>query len=1073
VEEEEEAGEPEIKPLSLAELGLSEEEIAALQQEEGGEPAAPAPAPEEPAEPVADMTAEEEEAAALFDFPEPSAVEEEEEAGEPEIKPLSLAELGLSEEEIAALQQEEGGEPAAPAQAEPPAEVEAEEDLEIEPFSLEGFGFDSDTETGEVSEAEPAAEYIDEDDVGLTPFSLDNLDISGEGDEFEAAEEEKAEPEPAPVSSPSRSKAPETQLLDDVDIQPFSLDDLGLDDTTPFNLSDIEDSSDRLSLTADELSSLDDLGGLVSSVPGASATRRLDIPEETMPDTGDPALDKLIVLGQRQGFVDLTDIINVVEDPVAESERIEDIGRALHRAGIEIRDGDEVIDMEEVYEDYEDEYYDDTYDDSSDVVDEDTSIAPLSLEELGLSEEEINSLGLAEADKEGGKEAPGKDEAISDVSPSEADIFGDVLDSFDIPEPAASQPAPSQPAPSADEPEIAPLSLAELGLSEEEIAMLGIGGGTEPVPFAPSSAEPDTAMPPAVPDEPAPADSDTQDAGEPEIAPLSLAELGLSEEEIAALGLEAGSEAPAAEEPQAEEPQPAAEAPSAPSTPSPAAGGQDESEAEIAPLSLQELGLSEEEIALLGLSGESEAPAAEEPQAEEPQPAAEAPTPPPAAAPAAGGQDEGEAEIAPLSLQELGLSEEEIALLGLGGESETPAAEPQAEEPQPSAEAPSTPSPSTPAPAAGGQDEGEAEIAPLSLQELGLTDEEIAMLGFGGGGELPDKAEKPETAEPEHPVGADIPSFSLEELGLTEEEVSRLGGLAASSAASSSSAGTEPAARSVQPPSQKPSTPPPREAEDLDEFDFDIAEQHKAEIAPAKRTRPRQEEEEPAPASPEDLAFVPEPLEALDDIWDLPDTEPDQAPARVTIDRPAQPVRDEQPAHQPVQEHGGAGGVRRSVISREASPGGDRRRGGRRGSRPAFRPSFQRDETAHQDAQSGYEKVNGEAVDTHERPTFIPTGNEELDEYLRQLEDDPSNEGLAMVIAHFGMEVGCYEVAMYHYKHLIKQGMLLDEVLEDLLEQIQGIEDQSLVKKFHRLIGDVYIKQKRFSEAMAAYKGKL
>jgi predicted negative regulator of RcsB-dependent stress response len=51
--------------------------------------------------------------------------------------------------------------------------------------------------------------------------------------------------------------------------------------------------------------------------------------------------------------------------------------------------------------------------------------------------------------------------------------------------------------------------------------------------------------------------------------------------------------------------------------------------------------------------------------------------------------------------------------------------------------------------------------------------------------------------------------------------------------------------------------------------------------------------------------------------------------------------------------------------------------------------------------------------------------------------------------------------------------MLLDEVLEDLLEQIQGIEDQSLVKKFHRLIGDVYIKQKRFSEAMAAYKGKL
>jgi hypothetical protein len=118
-------------------------------------------------------------------------------------------------------------------------------------------------------------------------------------------------------------------------------------------------------------------------------------------------------------------------------------------------------------------------------------MTPFSLSELGLSDEEINLLGL-----------------------------GDTA--------AAERPAESE-ATAANEPDMTPFSLSELGLSDDEIAALGLGEA----PVSEPAAEPEATA-----------------ANEPDMTPFSLSELGLSDDEIAALGLgEAPVSEPAAEPP--------------------------------------------------------------------------------------------------------------------------------------------------------------------------------------------------------------------------------------------------------------------------------------------------------------------------------------------------------------------------------------------------------------------------------------------------------------------------------------------------------------------------------------------
>jgi len=333
-------------------------------------------------------------------------------------------------------------------------------------------------------------------------------------------------------------------------------------------------------------------------------------------------------------------------------------------------------------------------------------VKPLSLQELGLSDDEITSLGFekqddikTDEDETGPRVKP---LLLQELGLSDDDIVSLGFEKDEAEVMPFAEFAPTMTKDEA-EPEIKPLSLQELGLSDDDIALLGFEKDeAEVMPFAEF------------------APTMTKDEAEPEIKPLSLQELGLSDDDIASLGFEK-------DETEAEV------MPFAEFTPTMT---EDEIEPEIKPLSLQELGLSDDDIALFGL----EEQAAVEPLDIIPTIA----------------EDETEPEIKPLSLKELGLSDDEIALLGLEEQAAVePVVEPQDIAPTPI------------------EENIEPEIKPLSLKELGLSDDEIALLGLEEQAvvEPQDIAPTPieENIEPE------IKPLSLKELGLSDDEIALLG----------------------------------------------------------------------------------------------------------------------------------------------------------------------------------------------------------------------------------------------------------------------------------------------------------
>jgi tetratricopeptide (TPR) repeat protein len=456
-----------VQPFSLADLGLSDEEIAALE----GSTTAPT------AEVSAEVPAAEIPAPAVPVAPEVDNLQDALNSGQ--VQPFSLADLGLSDEEIAAL---EGSTTA------PTAEVKAE------------------VPTVEVPEAEiPAAEVSAAPEIEnlqdalnsgqVQPFSLADLGLSDEeiaalGDsgapvedaapkvESYASPEQIVEPVAASDAEATQPDEETENALGVSDLTPFSLADLGLSDDE-INALGLESDADQpsevaLGLTEEDMEGLDggDLNwsNTTSEPPPAPAAPPGD---DIMIMSGDLAIDRLIALGRQQGYIDISDIIANVEDPEAEADRIEEIGMRLHEAHIEIRDGDEVIDMDAEYA--EDEAYPyteesapseprtpyprdlDLMTDEFDVpvgaapvepVAKVPDMTPFSLADLGLSDAEIAALGLGEA------------------------------------EAALPTPEPVTPEPTSEEPNLTPFSLAELGLSEDEIASLGLAD-----PAAPTATE--------------------------------------------------------------------------------------------------------------------------------------------------------------------------------------------------------------------------------------------------------------------------------------------------------------------------------------------------------------------------------------------------------------------------------------------------------------------------------------------------------------------------------------------------------------------------------------------------------
>jgi hypothetical protein len=166
-------------------------------------------------------------------------------------------------------------------------------------------------------------------------------------------------------------------------------------------------------------------------------------------------------------------------------------------------------------------------------------MTPFSLNDLGLSDEEIAALGLGEtAAAQPAEEEP----AMTPFSLSDLGLSDDESAEFDfgetaLAEPAHAEPAAAEPTPAEEEPVMTPFSLSELGLSSEEIAALGLGETpaqppepeAEPtaveadstrseVSVAPPPEPPRVTAPPAIP-EPARAVAPTTPPPAPEAAP--------------------------------------------------------------------------------------------------------------------------------------------------------------------------------------------------------------------------------------------------------------------------------------------------------------------------------------------------------------------------------------------------------------------------------------------------------------------------------------------------------------------------------------------------------------------------
>ncbi len=427
----------EVQPFSFADLGLSEEEIAALglgTLEASASPVAPAE-PVTPAQPAR----------------EAETLEEAPASGE--VQPFSFADLGLSEEEITAPglgTPDASAPPAAPAKpitpAQPAREAETLEEAlasgEVQPFSFADLG---------LSEEEIAALGLGTPEAAAPPAKpAAPVQPTTETEEFEMVQ--PAAPAESPASAAPELVGEETGIED---LQPFSLADLGLseDELGEFDLSDLAESSleyeeGRLGITEEELSALGtggDLEWLPEPEPVHEPPAEVFEPGESASDfeSVDETVDRLIRLSRERGYVDIADIIAAVRDPEAEADRIDEIGRKLHAARIQIRDGDEIIDLDAEYAEEEaplpvERALQPALNDMPS--EEEDLMRPFSLEELGLSDDEIALLAAA---------AAGQQENVP---------------------------------PPAEEPPLTPFSLEELGLSDDEIAMISAAGSAVETP---------------------------------------------------------------------------------------------------------------------------------------------------------------------------------------------------------------------------------------------------------------------------------------------------------------------------------------------------------------------------------------------------------------------------------------------------------------------------------------------------------------------------------------------------------------------------------------------------------------
>ena len=956
--------EPELEPFSLADLGLSDEEIAQLRAEP--EPLSPPPAVALPAT-----------------LAEADQVEAVSAPAEPELAPFSLEDLGLSPEEIAQL---EAAQAAAPGEPEPPPFSPNKQELPSRELSVPGAAAEA-----------PAAE---ESDLGeITPFSLDEFDLNTAG--FEAGEGELPPSlRPFSIDEPPPATAP--SLPEEVEEGAYSWQQPAAKPQPGFARRQEEETPGQ--------------GSIFERLKTRAAALPPQEPEPLRPISDEE-------LAQSDYFshddVSLRDEESGGQNRFAGGFRLPREDAALIAGAAALTAADRTAEQPTAPP-------------------AEPELTPFSLEELGLSPEEIAQLEAAQAPATPAAEQPPAEPELTPFSLEELGLSPEEIAQLEAAQAPAAPVAEQPPA----EPELTPFSLEELGLSPEEIAQLeaasrgelplpatgetivpGWSRGEEPelTPFALDEQSPEAAASgaeldlsglkpfspedfgaaaqPSAPGEALPEDVEPFSFDDLDLGDLgsfdgqmASRELGLSAEELEGLDLgQFETILPEHRDARATTPE----------------------QGDAALERLMGLGRRQGYVDLTDIIAVVSDPEAEAERIETigwalhragiqirdgdeiiDMEEGEAEGDIEAIAPAPEGA---EAEVAPFSLEELGLSPEEIAALGL---TEATAAAPVA----PSAE---------------------PELTPFSLEELGLSPEEITQL----------EAAQSAAAPPAEPAEPELTPFSLEELGLSPEEIAQL----------------EAARAAAEPPAAGPAT-----EEQADLFDFDLAEAPPVEKV-MKRTAPRVEEPPPA-VDPADAAFQPEPLDSLDDIWQTPLPPPPAPPA----------TRQEPPQEAPARREPIAGPTAAPpapVARRDTAPA-PRREGGRLITRGRDEERFARREAAR--LREPASRRGGVPL-TMRLSDLAPTGDATLDEYLRQLEGDPENSALALAIGRLCAQTGRADVMVMAYKGLIRAGHDLDLLAEELEGLIDAISDGEVQRHIFRLLGDAYARQGRSRDAIAAY----
>ncbi len=494
-----------------------------------------------------------------------------------------------------------------------------------------------------------------------------------------------------------------------------------------------------------------------------------------------------------------------------------------------------------------------------------------------------------------------------------------------------------------------------------------------------------------------------------DIQPFSLSDLGLSAEEIAGLGL--GGDTGAAQNfgsmldeiPQPD--QPAAPEPAQDATESLMVEEQtpfnlasdDETLLEVSglsPFSLSDLGLSEDEIAALGL------------------------------------------EDALDTSSGLGITEEELAGLDMGGDIDLSAFQTATPE-QPPIEDAAVATSSSGDPLLDqllelGHQQGYVDISDIMagvtnpeeeadrIEQIGQQLHQNSIKIFDGDEEVDmeadyaaeeeddvsqiDFGEAPAVRQAEEP---DMTPFSLADLGLSDEEIAALGlGDMVSATTSEPAAATEP-------------TPEQRDESEMALFSLeDLGLSNDEVVAPVDDSA-SQAEAVVAPGEPDMAPFSLADLGLSDEeIASLGLASGGEAVAEPVVPAAIEPQQAPEPVRETVPTPGAP------LVQPRVSPG------------------------LSNSLSQGVPALNG---------------------YLQKLEQEPQNHMLRLSLARISGQIGQTEAAIQQYKNIIRQNTLLELASEDLSDLISDTDDPQILQRLHRLLGDAYSKQGRIDEAIAEY----